>query len=336
MGHVLAHEGAGSVLSVLKERGIGESLVGGVSYAQADFDFFAMAVGLTEKGFERWEEVAGIIFQAIRDLQKEGPKEWLFNELQAMGEIEFEMKEKDPSTGYAELLSSAMQMYAPEDVVSGAYILHDYDPELINGILSRLTTDNCIGLLISPDFAETADREERWYKTRYSVGRFSSDSLEAWGKDKFSDDLREPTPNDFIPKNLDLKPLEGGEKEGEKREPEVVYESPLSRLHHKQDTQFKLPKMNLLVLFSMPIPHSSPWGYVATSMFVRLCEDELNQFSYDASLAGLDFSLVCFLLLFIGVVMFLVSLFLVHFFFLFLLFPQSLHRSARGEVSNFL
>ena len=264
--------------------------MGGITTSQADFSVFSVSVDLSEKGFERWEEVAGIIFEAIRDLKKEGPKEWVFNELKAMGEIEFEMKEKAPSTSYVGYLTSTMQLYEPEDVVAGAYLLHDYDPELIeNEILSYLTIENCIGLLISPDFAETADSEERWYKTRYSLDHFSPASLEAWEKDSYSDNLREPTQNDFIPKNLDLKLIDGGEE----REPEVVYESPLSRLHHKQDIQFKLPKMNLYVQFCVPIAHSSPWGAVATSLFVRLCEDALNQFTYDATIAGLSFSVVC-------------------------------------------
>ena len=297
VSHLLGHEGKGSILSVLKARGIGNSLCGGITTSQTDFAVFSVSVDLSEKGFERWEEVAGIIFQSIRELQKEGPKEWVFKELKAMGEIEFEMKEKSPSTSYVGFLTSAMQLYAPEDVVSGAYLLHDYDPELIkNDILNNLTTENCIGLLISPDFAATADSEERWYKVKYSLGHLSAPSLEAWGKDKYSDDLHEPTPNDFIPTDLDLKPVADG---GEDKEPELVYETPLSRLHHKQDTQFKLPKMNLYLQFCVPIAHSSPWGSVATSLFVRLCEDELNQFAYDATIAGLSFTVVCLLSFFL-------------------------------------
>ena len=300
VSHLLGHEGAGSVLSVLKERGIGNSLVGGITVSQSDFAIFSVSVDLSEKGFEQWEEVAGVVFQYIRELQKEGPKEWVFDELKAMGEIEFEMKEKAPPTSYVGFLTSTMQLHEPEDVVSGPYLLHEYDPELIKSeILVHLTTENCIGLLISPSFSETADSEERWYKTRYSLDFLSPSSLEAWGKNKYSDNLHEPHPNTFIPTKLDVKPLEGGgEEEGGVRDPEVVYESPLSRLHHKQDNVFGLPKMNVYLQFCVPHAHNSPWGSVAAALFVRLCEDALNQFVYDADLGGLKFSLVCFCFLF--------------------------------------
>ena len=247
VAHLLGHEGKGSVLSVLKERNLATQLSAGVTLSQPDFSFFSVKVSLSELGEERWTEVAGIIFQYIQQLQKAGPKQHIFQELQDMGEIEFEMKEKSSPSSYVGALTQSMQLYDPEDVISGPYILYEFDEELIKEtVLSRLTPENMVAFLVSPSFEGKAEREERWYGTKFNEDRIPTDVVSSWVEAHFCDELEEPTPNIFIPKKLDVKPYDGPqleEKEEEvaqkpwlkkERDPEIIYDSPLVRLYHKQ------------------------------------------------------------------------------------------------------
>lgn len=77
---------------------------------------------------------------------------------------------------------------------------------------------------------------------------------------------------------------------------------------HKQDTTFKVPRYifpsiwslaeshracraTILVDIITPVAYESPESTVLAKMFARLLQDSLNEFSYDADVAGLGYTL---------------------------------------------
>ncbi len=68
-------------------------------------------------------------------------------------------------------------------------------------------------------------------------------------------------------------------------------ETPLTRVWYKQDDEFKLPKANCNFELRSPLAYLTPYMANATSMFVQTFRDDLNEYAYDAELAGLGYSL---------------------------------------------
>ena len=72
--------------------------------------------------------------------------------------------------------------------------------------------------------------------------------------------------------------------------PTIVLDSELVQLWHKTTTEFKAPKAVMYLAFHSPAAYLSPENAILCRIFAKLVDDELNELSYDAYLAGLDFS----------------------------------------------
>jgi len=86
IGHLLGHEGSGSVLSLLKEKNFATSLSAGVSESNFDdnsmITLLEVCVALTDFGLANWTEVAHCVHQYLHMLREVGPQKRIFDELQ--------------------------------------------------------------------------------------------------------------------------------------------------------------------------------------------------------------------------------------------------------------
>ncbi|XP_030604512.1 insulin-degrading enzyme [Archocentrus centrarchus] len=80
LGHLIGHEGPGSLFSELKSKGWVNTLLGGHKEGARGFMFFNIKVDLTEEGLLHVEDIIFHMFQYIQLLRTEGPQEWVFKE----------------------------------------------------------------------------------------------------------------------------------------------------------------------------------------------------------------------------------------------------------------
>lgn len=73
--------------------------------------------------------------------------------------------------------------------------------------------------------------------------------------------------------------------------PRVIGDTPLARVWHKTDTTFRRPKAVLYISVMNPRSYSSPEAAVLARLACMLLTEHLNSVTYEASLAGLSFSL---------------------------------------------
>ncbi|KAI9226187.1 MAG: Metalloenzyme, LuxS/M16 peptidase-like protein, partial [Piptocephalis tieghemiana] len=307
--HLLGHEGGGSILSLLKRKGWANYLSAGCTGGARGFDFLQVDIDLTEKGLEHYEDVAAIVFQYLRLMRESGVQEWIFEEVRKLAEIRFRFQEKGSVSGYASRVASlAQQPYAPEHLLSGYFLVRDYDETLLNRTLNSLQPDRFWMTLkgqrlpLGPNV-----QKEEWYGTEYSVKPVSQplrDRLAriSRGEDKEALELHLPRPNEFIPTRFETakpvakdpgspappmpKPL---------RHPQLVENSGPDgtgiRLWHKRDDQFWVPKVYVWAWIRTPLAYASPRTSVLTRLYAELVRDALNEYSYDAEVAGLSWSI---------------------------------------------
>ncbi|CAH1784511.1 unnamed protein product [Owenia fusiformis] len=286
LGHLVGHEGPGSLLSELKNRGWVNTLVGGSQSGAKGFEFFILNVDLTEEGIEHIDDIVTLVFQYFNLLRKEGAKEWIFNECRDLTAMTFRFKDKEKPRNYTVGLANCIHDFPMEEVLSGGYVMSDYNPELINSILEKLTPDNVRIAAIGQKYQGTTDKVEEWYKTEHSIEHISNDTIQKWKDAGLHDKLHLPLPNDFIPTNFDIVP-----REEEATTPSIIKDTPMGRLWFKQDDKFLLPKACVSIELTSPKTYVDPLHANFTHMFVSLFKDALNEYTYAAELAGLHYSL---------------------------------------------
>ncbi|GFS16143.1 insulin-degrading enzyme-like [Elysia marginata] len=287
LGHLLGHEGSGSLLSELKARGWANTLVGGQRTGAKGFSFFSVAVDLTDRGQENTDEIIALIYQYIHMLRKEGAQEWIFKECQDLASMSFNFKDKESPRAYTSSLASRLQEYPMEDVLRAYSLFEDFRPDLINLILDKLTPENMRVTIVSKKFAEEADQTEKWYGTKYKVTKFSQEQINRWSNCGLHENLRLPDKNEFIPTSFEILPRETEAASL----PDIVKNSELSRLWHKQDDKFLKPKACVNMDFISPLAYIDPLHTNLNALFTQLFDDALTEYSYMAEIAGLRYSL---------------------------------------------
>lgn len=97
-----------------------------------------------------------------------------------------------------------------------------------------------------------------------------------------------PGENAFIPTNFEMNKKE---VETPATKPDIVENSPLLRLWHKKDDTFWVPRANVWILLRSPLAYATPSNCVKTRLYADLLKDSLNEYAYDAEVAGLAYTI---------------------------------------------
>lgn len=290
LSHLLGHEGKGSVLSLLKKKGWALGLSAGSLDSSDNFDFFKISIDLTKEGVSNYESIIEIVFSYIEIIKKDGLQEWIFKEIRQLENINFRFKEKSGAAHYSSSLANAMHHYSDKDILSGPYLMETYDVEKINFILKELNPKNFRVSFVNSDFEPNEEwKKGDWYETPYKIIPFTEEFKTKLANVRWDtiEGLVIPLKNPFVPDNLDVQ-IQPDDKTDK---PTILKNNEFVRLWHKKDNKFLVPKAHVFMVIHSPLAYSSPKNFVLTSIYSDLVQDALNEISYDASCAGLHYSL---------------------------------------------
>ncbi|ODQ53020.1 a-pheromone processing metallopeptidase Ste23 [Saitoella complicata NRRL Y-17804] len=293
LSHLIGHEGPGSILSYLKKKSWANGLSAGSTHVTEGADMFKINIELTEEGLEKYEEVVEAVFRYIAIMKSREPEEWVWKEMANMAEVGFKYAEKSPASKFTMSVAGYMQKgYKPEEVLSGGELFRRYDPKAIKECLDALRPDNFRIFLISQKEPNAGFTEqERWYGTEYRLEPISSNLQSAIADVKAEEgELRFPGVNEFIPTNFETH-RKDVPAEAQAKRPTLIKHTSLIRFWHKKDDTFWVPKANANFLFRTPLAYATPKHSVLTRLYCDLVKDALNEYSYDADLAGLEYNL---------------------------------------------
>ncbi|KAK1366199.1 insulin-degrading enzyme-like 1, peroxisomal [Heracleum sosnowskyi] len=285
LGHLIGHEGEGSLFYALKKLGWATSLSAGESDGTREFSFFKVNIDLTDAGHEHFEDIVALLFKYIRVLQQSGVCKWIFDELSAICETAFHYQDKIRPMDYVVNVASNMQLYPTIDWLAGSSLPSMFSPDIIQSMLNELSPDSVRVFWSSMKFEGQTDKTEPWYGTAYSLEKITRSVVEQWIERAPDQHLQLPTQNVFIPTDLALKSAQ------EKALlPLLLRKSPYSRLWYKSDSTFFTPKAYVKIDFNCPFAGNSPEAEVLTDIFTRLVTDYLNEYAYYAQVAGLYYA----------------------------------------------
>ena len=279
ISHLVGHEGRGSLLSALKEKGWGEGLSAGPGVSHPDFATFGITIRATEAGISNTDEIVAFVF-AYLDLIRAGGLDARYrDELARMAEIDFRFMEKASALDHAITLAASLHLYPVSEVLAAPYRFDDFDPALEERFLSALTPDRVLVTVLAKG-VET-DAVSPFFKVPYRLRTIPPETVARWRHPAPVSLLALPEPNPFVPDELAL--IDAGTVEAP---PVRIVERPGFDLWHRADVAFGQPRANFRFTVHSPIANDSPRHAVLSALHTRLVEDALTEYSYPAALAG--------------------------------------------------
>ncbi|OIW34047.1 UCH-domain-containing protein [Coniochaeta ligniaria NRRL 30616] len=293
ISHLIGHEGPGSIMAYIKSKGWANGLsAGAYPVCPGTLGVFDIQIRLTEEGLKNYKEVVKVIFQYVSMLRESPPQKWIFEEQKGMADVDFKFKQKTPASRFTSKTSSVMQKPLPREWLLSSR-LRKFEPELIRQGIDLLRPDNFRMSIVSRDFPGKWDKKEKWYGTEHTVSKIEPDFMQELKKavslstKERIQNLHLPHKNQFIPTKLEV------EKKDVKEPalaPRMIRNDDLVRTWYKKDDTFWVPKANLIVSCKSPIIYASAENSVKARLFADLVRDALEEYSYDAELAGLQYN----------------------------------------------
>ncbi|MFT6492372.1 insulinase family protein [uncultured Porticoccus sp.] len=280
LGNLIGHEGKGSLLWLLKNRGWAENLRAGQGISDTSGSSFSVTVGLTPEGYANWQQVLSLVFRQIDLVADEGISQWRFDEQGALANMQFRYMEQDDPVHRVSRLANRLHQYPYTEVLRGPYRMDLYDAGLIADMASRMTADNAMVLLAAPEVETNA--ATTLYQVPYKV-----EPLPKIQPVAATTDLSLPGKNPFIPERFSLK---HPNKASEPGLAELLVKQPDYRLWHYADHFYRVPKAQLYVAVKTPAVEGVRHAAMM-DLYLRAVEYSLNETSYEAALAGLRYGI---------------------------------------------
>ena len=289
IAHVLGHEGKHSVYSYLKSKQWIEGLVAGQGFSYDGVTVFSLSIRLTEKGLKHRADILQVIFSQINNLKENGIPAWIFDELKQISELEFAYQDKISESSTVTGISNSLHYYAPEEVLHADYSYEHYSPEKIQELLGLLSPNNMI--VVDVESNASVNKKSRNYLTPYSMSPLVDEAVAILTTQKPMTQIGLPEKNKFIPENLTVVLEEASgvttsSQEGDKN-PKLVLDKSGVKLWYKGVDRFQQPKLEVNHYFSHHGARDSAEKSILMGLYTSLLNDDVNEFLYDANMAGL-------------------------------------------------
>jgi len=279
VGLTMGDEGKGSLLSLLKERGLATFLSAGVGgtrfYSQC-----TVRIGLTPQGLERWQEVLRLAFAYTKMLQGAGFPRHVWEEMRTLAELEDEYGAKPEGTQGAMALANEVLELGLEAAGRVGTTFEEPDPAAYQALVDALRPEKSVVFVVAPGL-ET-DQTEPYYGTHYSATVEEGELLESLRAVEVPEALHLPRPNPFVPDDTRLHP----------EQPVLIQQDDRVTLYYAQDAEFGRPKVKLQLHVLTPAVEPTPEAMALTSLYTALIQEQLNEYAYPAMMAGLSYSLM--------------------------------------------
>lgn len=281
LSSLIGHEGEGSLLAFLKQRGWAESLSAGRSLSNEYESTLVVQIDLTPNGLLHIDNITQALLHYIDLLKQQPLPRYLLDEQQHLAEMMFRFQEHGALSDYAVRLSTNLLVYPVADVIYGDYRSKPISADQLKPYLDGLNANNMLRTLIAPNIA--TDTIEPWYETpiRIRPMNYSANALRTEGLDS----LHLPAQNPFIPDDLAL------HADAKQDTPSLLIHTAERQLWYYPEHEFKHPKAQVIVRLQLPTVRDSARERVLARLYAHSVNEALNTYSYPAHIAGLSYNL---------------------------------------------
>ena len=283
VAHLVGHEGTGSLVSLLRARGLANTLSAGTGLAHADVATFQVRIGLTQRGLADLDTVVGLVFATLKRIHDTGPEPYRYGEFQRMSALSFQYMDAVDAGSLTQAIAHNLHDHAPADVLVAPYVLERFDASLTWQYLAALTPANLLLTVTAPGLP--ADQRTPRFDAPYSLRPIAPARLANWRDPSMPTALELPGPNKYLPDDLSL------QADASMQRPVALTTEPGFTLWHQQDTSFGAPRSSFFVNLRTRAANASALGGVHTQLLVSMLNEQLTEITYPAALAGMGVQL---------------------------------------------
>lgn len=293
--YVLGHEGAGSLLKLLKDEQLAEGLqCGGAKVGPGALAFY-IDLNLTKKGVENIYDVVGHVFAAINSFKKEGLPEKTFQELKQISTTKYQYTAREDVFDTVTKDAGKLHYEKTETYPEQTALIQRFDPSALEELLNTLTPKNALFFLASSPqkTGVLPDKEEKWLGVKYAVRDLPENSLKHWETILAPPEFYLPKTNRLIPTDLSIQnKIVSSQDEDEILMPKtsLIFDNKQGRVYFAPDNFFGVPKIFWQFEIKTPqIRAGDARKTVLAELFVKSLEEIINTHAYEAQVAGLSF-----------------------------------------------
>lgn len=290
VAHVLGHEGKESLLALLKKEELAEALITSGRKVGPNNALFSIEIVLTKNGLQKVNTVFERCFEAISYFKNNGIPPYIFDEIQQMALNRYQYQSRqDVFTTVMHharnLVTEQLATYPEQTELYGSF-----NPRSVRRLLAELSPDHCHITVAAPteETAVKTDRIEKWIGVEYTVQPIPERTLNSWYNVTANPEIDLPSRNPFIPHNLEIVNLAVNDIEPR---PITLFDDESGRAFFAPDTQYQVPEVNWFFKIRSPKLTGDVQNTVLTDLYIKTVREHLNPVSYQAQLAGLDYSL---------------------------------------------
>ncbi|KAJ1878953.1 metalloprotease, partial [Coemansia sp. RSA 486] len=260
---LLSRADKGSLLSYLQKQGLATSVSAYVyDWSYDRFNVFKVFVSATPSGIKRRNEVVQAVFAYIKMLTATGPQQQYYNEIKVISDSNYRVFKKRKASDMRAFIENGIHnsYIRPGHIVYKGSPLGDFDPRLIAQLLEQLTPTNYLLVVQSKHHEDVeCDKREKFYDIKYNIsGLPVGMTSEMDIPDSLVDNFYMPSPNSYLPENLDVEKPKDPSQVIVADEPTLLTKTDLMEVWFKRDDRFFVPQGSIKLSFDMPEIINSP------------------------------------------------------------------------------
>lgn len=292
----LGHEGAGSLIDVLKREMLADSISADVVKLGPNNWLLFVNIGLTQQGVKKSNLVMERTFQAIAKYKESDIPKYLFDEEKKMAELNYSFQPRSDS--FTQMMKHTTIIF--EEPLSSypqkAITIEKFDPMAVRNLLHAMTPEKAQFYLMAPHALTSVvcDKKEKWTGASYAIKELEHDQLEKCQGAGCHIEMNLPAPNPFIPQNLAIADFNDRMKEPAEiiPHPEAILRDDKGMIFFAEDQLYHMPQVDLFFEFKTPsIEMGNTAKIVMADLYIKSVQEALRDVSYNAQLAGINYSI---------------------------------------------
>ena len=276
VAYVLEQEGNNSLISVLKEEKIAESIHVSCDKFSKDALLFSIDLSLTDYGVTKIHSAITRVYEAIARLKAEGIPQYLFDEAQTIAQLNYQYQSRDDAFSTVRQLTDDLVYEDIATFPEKTRIPTVYDPNFIADFIHSLKAEDCIYFVLANPAKTgiTPDVKEQWMGAEYAIKEIPSSKLTAWDQTKASSKIQLPGENPFLPTEFTL--VENEKDAGSAENPHLLYSNDGAQVYFAQDSRYQVPEIASMFTFKSPLIDPSAKSQVLTDLYLRGLKEKLS------------------------------------------------------------
>ncbi len=285
IAYALGHEGTQSLSAELKRENIAEEVKVSAEWLSKHEAFLRIDIDLTSEGVAQKNTAILRCFEALALLKSKGVPQDIFEEMRTLALLKYQYQERQDPFEFVfqhahDMVDENLDTYPSETLMPLSY-----DPKAILGLLQTLIPQDCmVTLQADPSLTGVfPEHHEKWMNAEYAVQPLSQEFISKLVSVKPSPLIALPSPNPFIPHNLNLI---AHDVTKDSNQPTLISDDAQGKIYFLQDNEYHVPQVSAQIAIKTPLIDGSSRSTAMGDLFLKALTDQIADMLHNAATAG--------------------------------------------------